>query len=44
MDIGKEVREVEFEPVPESAPTVPGPGVPVPDVPAPAPDREPVPA
>jgi hypothetical protein len=37
MDIGKEVREVEFEPVPEAAPVEP---VPVPSVPAPA--EEPV--
>lgn len=42
MDIGKEVREVEFEPVPASAPVhEPEPvQVPVPDVPA-EPDKEP---
>jgi hypothetical protein len=40
MNIGKEVREVEFEPVPESVPVEPPAPVPVPSVPAPV--EEPV--
>jgi hypothetical protein len=40
MDIGKEVREVEFEPIPETVPVEPPVPVPVPRVPAPA--EEPV--
>jgi hypothetical protein len=40
MDIGKEVREVEFEPVPETVPMEPVVPVPVPSVPVPV--EEPV--
>jgi hypothetical protein len=41
MDIGKEVREVTFEPIPESAP-VEEPSPQIEPVEAPEPEREPV--